>query len=180
MKKHILSFSLLILLLTGCSISNKQTKIDNYQNINEKLGNATSSTSVNNLPDKNVSMLTYINKNNNFSIGYPKNWTYKEGKEFNYAFHIFFSNENSQFGILPQGELDRGLPQNKPVEKKITINNKEAIRKDWKLENGNILIIINFLDYPKTWNKNNRIDITGQQKDIEMFDKIIDSFNFVE
>lgn len=143
-------------------------KINNSQNINEKQENQQSN------------MITYTNKENGFSINYPKGWTYKEGKEFDYAFHVFFSKEDSHFGILPQGELDYGLPQSKPIEKKITINGKEAIRKDWKLSNGNILIIINFLDYPETWNENNRIDIAGSQNYIEEFEHMINSFKFVE
>ncbi|MFH0819668.1 MAG: hypothetical protein V1892_01410 [bacterium] len=203
MKKHILSFFSLILLLTGCTtnqaVTNKTTspnitndaskntsteiqqpKINNSQTIDEKLENKTTSTTTNENLNKEVVMLTYSNKANNFSINYPKSWTFKEGKEFDYAFHIFFSSGVAQFGILPQGELDRGLPQNKPDEKKISIDGKSAIEKNWKLENGNILRIINFLDFPKTWNKNNRIEITGQQKDIEMFDKMLESFKFVE
>jgi len=201
MKKHILSFFLLTVLLASCStnqtvnkaIPNKadqaannvktdiqQPKINNSQNINEKPENIVAITTEKILSDEKFDILTYVNKENNFSIEYLKDWTYKEGKEFNYAFHVFFSQEKLQFGILPQGELDRGLPQSQPIEKKITISNKSAIRKDWKLDNGNILIIINFLDYPKTWNKSNRIDITGQQNDIEIFEKMINSFKFVE
>ncbi|OGF15820.1 hypothetical protein A3G56_02590 [Candidatus Falkowbacteria bacterium RIFCSPLOWO2_12_FULL_45_10] len=180
MKNLILSFSLLVFLLTGCSITDKQTKINNYQNNNEKPEQIIVSTSSKAETKNDFEMLSYVNNENSFSISYPKDWTAKEGKEFDYAFHIFFSKGSAQFGILPQGELDRGIPQVKPVEKKISIDNKQAIQKEWKLDNGNILIIINFLDYPKNWNKNNRFDITGQQKDIEMFDKMISSFKFVE
>lgn len=202
MKKHILSFFLLTILLTGCSTNQtvknqtvpnnadkdtnnaktdiQQPKINNSQNINEKQENIVATTTKKVVSDEKFNMLTYMNQENNFSIEYLKDWTYKEGKEFNYAFHVFFSKEKSQFGILPQGELDRGLPQSKPEEKKITISNKDAIRRDWKLDNGDILIIINFLDYPTTWNKSNRIDITGQQNEIEIFEKMINSFKFVE
>jgi len=123
-------------------------------------------------------MITYANKNNNFKINYPKDWTYNEGQEFNYAFHVFFSKGTAQFGVLPKGEVDRGLQLGEPIKKEIIINNQKAIRKDWTLDNGNFLIIINFLDYPATWNENNRLDITGEQKDVKIFEKMIKSFKF--
>lgn len=123
---------------------------------------------------------TYVNKNINFNINYPKDWTYKEGLEFDYAFHVFFSEGSSEFGILPKGELDHELPKDKPTEKNITIDGNNAIRKDWTLDNDNVLIVINFSSYPSSWNEDNRIEIFGPQDNIEVFNEMIDSIKFVD
>lgn len=128
--------------------------------------------------DQVVNYLSYTNKDNNFTINYPENWTYKEGSEFSYAFHVFFSSGESSFGILPKGELDYGLPRVKPIETSIILGGKPAIRKDYLQDNGNILIIINFSDYPDSWNENNRIQISGPQSMLELFNEMLNTFTF--
>jgi hypothetical protein len=199
MKNRILSFSLLVFLLSGCSINQatesekavleKPSEIINSkpetreQKINSNQKEVAENNDATTSPEKILKddeILGYINKKNNFSIDYPKDWIAKEGLTADNFFTIFFSKGKTQFGVLPKGGLDFGLPFEKPAVKKITLDNKKAVRQEWQLKDGNFLIIINFLEFPQTWDKDNRFNITGKQNEIAIFDKMIKSFRFVE
>ncbi len=115
-----------------------------------------------------------------FSLRHPQDWTRSEGEAFG-AYHAFFSNSDSgaRMGVLPKGELDFGLPSD-PTLTETMVGGKKAEQRLWKLDDGKVLVFVQLSEYPDAWNQDNRIQFSGQESEMETFQKMLSSFRFLE
>jgi hypothetical protein len=122
---------------------------------------------------------TYESQEYGFRLQYPNDWAIREVYDPGYDTKGFYFEkiENAHFAVFPRGGVAQGV-----AEPKITIEkfkNRES-RMFWYDNKSYPSFIYILSEYPNSWNKDNRIEIIGENEYSEDLKKIYDSFGFID
>ena len=121
---------------------------------------------------------TYRDAHYQFAVDFPQGWVIQNtGHEEEQPIIGFIDLKGNGLSFLPRGEIQTLFPLQPTRTTEVLIDGRQAIRKEWDIENGEMRIKINVKgNYPPSWNEENLIYISVNNKEqLSLLDQMLES-----